>query len=163
LEFDTTGYITGVITGLPNDKVFKGNWFSPKSAKDLSIELVKKDTIIESKNIQAEQQDIFGFYHYQYSEAGYTGDFSIEKIDNERVAFDITSVTGEPARNIVEVEKDIIKLTGLSFVYKIPGTDSCEFKVSFYKDFVSINYTKGYCAGESGNNATIDGVFLKIK
>ncbi len=49
------------------------------------------------------------------------------------------------------------------FIYKIPDTDSCEFEVKFYKRFVIIRYTKGFCDRQFGMNATIDGIFLKTQ
>jgi hypothetical protein len=164
LEFDKTGNITGIITGLPTDKVFNGTWFSPKTSKELSMTLSLSDTIIKSPDINPINNQIFGYYHYQYGENGFNGDFEINRIDNNRVAFSILSLTNvERGSNIAEVEKDTIVLKGNSFTYKIPDSDNCEFKATFYKDFVYINYTKGYCSGQFGLNATIDGIYLKTK
>lgn len=73
------------------------------------------------------------------------------------------SVTSEPARNIAEIETDTIKLTKTEFIYKVGETEDCEFKVKFYKDFCFINYTKGYCIGQFGHNATIEGIYFKTK
>ncbi len=36
LEFDPTGNITGILTGLPDKDHFKGKWFSPKRNKELT-------------------------------------------------------------------------------------------------------------------------------
>lgn len=163
LEFDKTGNITGIITGLPNGKILNGSWFSPKTRKELSLHLIQKDTAINSLAFTTELQDIFGHYHYQYSEAGYQGDFEITKLTDSKAAFGITSVTGEPARNIAQIEDDTIKLNNTHFIYKVPNTDSCEFEVKFYKGFAFIKYTKGYCEGQFGMNATIDGLFLKTE
>ncbi|MFN8250776.1 MAG: hypothetical protein U0V75_06825 [Ferruginibacter sp.] len=163
LEFDKTGNITGVITGLPNGEIFNGSWFSPKTRKELVLNLSLKDTIIISPTLATNLQDVFGHYHYQYSEAGYQGDFEITKLPDNNAVFGITSVTGEPARNIAQIDDDTIKLNNTYFIYKVPDTDSCEFEVRFYKGFAFIRYTKGYCDGQFGMNATIDGIFLKTE
>jgi len=163
LEFEKSGNITGIITGLPTDKVFNGSWFSPKTRKELAVSLVKKDTAIISNKADIQLQDIFGDYHYQYSEAGYQGDFEIKKLPNSKASFAINSVTDEPARNVAEIDEDTITLNTTQFIYKLPDAKDCGFQVKFYKGFVYIRYTNGYCIGQFGNNATIDGIFLKTK
>lgn len=164
LEFDSNGNITGIIEGKPIDKYFAGLWVSPISDKELSLKLTLKDTLISSQNIKPTDSQIFGSYHYQYGEKGYNGDFDVNKIGNNTIDFAIESLTNvERGPNIAEVDKDTISMTGNSFIYRIPKSDSCEFKVTFYKGFVYINYTKGYCESQFGNGATIDGIYLKTK
>ena len=163
LEFEKSGNISGIITGRPTDKIFRGNWFSPKTRKELVLNLVSKDTVIASNTMDTKLQDIFGHYHYQYSEAGNQGDLEITKLQDSKAVFGITSVTGEPARNVAQIDDDTIKLNSTHFVYKVPDTDSCEFEVKFYKGFSFVKYTKGYCDGQFGMNATIEGIFLKTE
>lgn len=164
LEFDNTGNITGIIEGKPAEKSFNGLWVSPKTKKELAMILSQKDTLIVSPNLKSDETRIFGNYHYQYGENGYNGDFDISKVGNNKVDFNILSLTNvERGPNIAEVEKDTITMTGNSFVYKIPDSDNCEFKVTFYRDFVYVNYTKGYCESQFGLNATIDRIYLKTK
>ncbi len=163
LEFEKDGNITGIITGLPTEKIFNGSWFSPKTRNELVLSLVKKDTVINSSITDTQFQDIFGHYHYQYSEAGYQGDFEIKKLSNSKASFGITSVTGEPGRNVAQIDDDTITLVNTQFIYKLPDTENCEFKVEFHKGFVFIKYINGFCDGQFGNNATIDGIFLKTK
>ena len=164
LEFDKNGNITGIIESKPTDKEFAGLWVSPTSEKEFSLKLTLKDTLITSPNIKPTNSQIFGSYHYQYGEKGYSGDFDINKIGTNTIDFAIESLTNvERGPNIAEVDKDTITMTGDSFIYRIPKSDSCEFKVTFYKDFVYINYTKGYCESQFGNGATIDGIYLKTK
>lgn len=164
LEFDTKGNITGVIEGKSTGKEFTGFWISPISDKQFSLKLTLRDSLIASPNIKANNSQIFGSYHYQYGEKGYNGDFDISKVGNNTIDFAIESLTNvERGPNIAEVEKDTISMIGNSFIYKIPGSDSCEFKVVFYTGFVYINYTKGYCESQFGNGATIDGIYLKTK
>lgn len=163
LEFENNGNITGVISGIPNNKNFKGSWFSPKTKKELSLELIKSDSIIYSKHVNTEIDNIYGEYHYQYSESGYQGDVTLTKIDNQNASLNIFSVTGAPSRNMADMETDTIKLDKTKFIYNLPDSDDCEIKVQFYKDFLYINYTKGYCEGQFGHNATIEGIFIKKK
>ena len=126
--------------------------------------MIKKDkTALPSRNLQTDFSNIFGEYHYQFSEAGYQGDFQINRLADNKISFGILSVTGDPARNIAQIETDTIELTKNEFIYSLSNTDNCEFKVKFYDGFVYIKYTKGYCTGYFGNNATVDGIFLKIK
>ena len=80
---------------------------------------------------------------------------------DSKAIFGITSVTGEPARNLAQIDDDTISLTSTRFIYKVPDTNDCEFEVRFYKGFAFIRYTKGFCDGQFGMNATIDGIFLK--
>ena len=161
LEFDKTGNITGIITGLPEKDKFVGSWFSPKTRKEFILSLSKQDTLIFSKDFRPDLSDIFGKYHYQYGEAGYMGDFKLTRISKSKASFQIFSVTGEPARNIAEIKSNTLNLAKREFIYKVPETDSCEFKVKFYKDFVLLHYTKGGCEGQFGHNATIEGIFIK--
>jgi len=163
LEFEKNGNISGIITGSPGTKEFNGEWFSPKTRKELNLKLIQSDSVISTIPLEADIAEIYGDYHYQYSEAGSQGDFSITKAKNEQSSFSIFSVTGEPARNIASVESDAIKLQKTEFIYTLPETENCEIKVKFYKGFVHVNYTKGYCEGEFGHNATIDGIFLKTR
>lgn len=161
LLFDETGYITDVLNGLPTSESFNGRWHSLKKDKEYSFTLSLADTSITSPDIKAVDNKIFGKYHYQYGEDGYNGDFEINKFDNNMVEFYIHSETNrERGPNMADVEKDTIAMQGDSFVYLIPHTD-CEFKATFYKDFVYINYTKGSGWGVFGMNATIEGIYLK--
>ncbi|HMI78439.1 MAG TPA: hypothetical protein VK484_06575 [Ferruginibacter sp.] len=164
LEFDKTGHITGIIEGKPTEQKFNGIWVSPKSKKELAMALSLKDTLLISPNIKPDESAVFGNYHYQYGENGYSGNFDINKVGGNKIDFRILSLTNiERGPNIAEVEKDTIAITGNSFIYKIPDSDSCEFKATFYRSFVYVNYTKGYCESQFGLNATIDGIYLKTK
>lgn len=163
LEFEKSGNITGVITGKPTKDAFEGSWFSPKTRKELVLNLAKKDTALTSKKIETKLEDLFGRYHYQYSEAGYQGDLEIKKLPGSKAVFGITSVTGDPGRNLAQIDDDTINLKTTNFTYKLADTDDCEFKVKFYKGFAVVQYTQGVCSGQFGMNATIEGIYLKTK
>ncbi len=163
LEFENNGNITGIITGVPTGNAFNGNWFSPKTRKELTVNLVKKDTTINSVETNVDLADIFGSYYYQFSDEGYQGGFDIIKLPGSKAIFGASCVTGAPARNLAFIEDDTISLNTTQFVYNIPDSDDCEFSVKFYKGFAYIKYTKGFCKGQFGHNATIDGIFIKMK
>ena len=162
LEFDKTGNITGVIEGTPTASTFDGTWVSPKTKKELEMKLQSKDTIGISTSIEPDSNQVFGDYHYQFGNKGYNGDLEFSKVGNGKAAFHILSLTNlERGPNVAEVEKDTINFSGNSFIYKIPESSNCEFKVTFCKRFAYVNYTKGYCESQFGLNATIDGIYLK--
>jgi hypothetical protein len=163
LEFESGGNITGVIYGKPGQQTFDGSWFSPKTRKEVSLHLEKKDTSIVTQTIEPNLDEISGKYHYQYAKEGSSGDFSISKIKNNKAGFSIVSVTDGPALNTAEVSDDTIQLKGNSFIYKIPDADDCDFEVKFYKDFLTVKYIKGPCVGQFGMNATVEGIFLKVR
>jgi len=162
LEFDKDGNITGIIIGLPEKNEFNGIWTSPKTIKELSLNLSVKDTVIFSKNYRPDLYEICGDYHYQFGDNGYQGDFSLKKLDKGLASFSISSVTGEPERNIATIDPFISNLAE-EFIYVIPGTYACEFFIKFYKDFVFVKYTNGTCIGQFGHNATIEGIYFKTK
>jgi hypothetical protein len=162
LEFDKTGNITGVIKCLPNEQDFNGTWFSPKTRKEFRISMKKIDTLIDLENIKTDIENVVGNYYYQYNESVYQGNLTIEKVNKNNISLRIFSVTGEPGGNMADIETDTIQ-TKTDFIYKVPYTDSCEFRMRFFKDFAYINYTKGYCTGIFGLNATVDGIFYKQK
>lgn len=161
LEFDKKGNITGIITGKSSDDKFVGTWFSPKSRKEFNLNLKKSEKLINSEIKTVSQKDIFGDYQYSYGEFTYNGEFNVEKIDNNHIAFEIISVGNGEAPPIAEVERDTVKLENNSFIYKLPESDDCEFKITFHKNFVFVEYLKGNCDGQFGMNATIEGIFIK--
>jgi len=164
LEFEPSGNISGIITGkLVNNQWEEGAWFSPKTRKDLKMVLQPKDTVVTGMAMDAKPAEIYGEYIYEYSAEGPQGNVTISKVDEERIAFSISAVTGAPARNIADVGTDTVALDGTSFTYIVPGSDACGFKVSFYKNCVKVDYTNGYCEGQFGHNATVEGIFIKTK
>ena len=58
------------------------------------------DTLIPSQDIRIDRSNIFGHYHYQYSEAGYQEDLNLTKLSNDKVSFNIFSVTNDPGRKV---------------------------------------------------------------
>ncbi len=163
LEFESSGNISGIITGKPDGKVFKGEWFSPKTRKVLTLALQAKDTVVASLHMEADMNKVAGRYYYAYGEEGPEGSVEIAKAGNGKISFSVSAVTGAPARNIADVEEDTVALSGSNFTYVVPESDNCGFKVQFYKDCIKIDYTNGYCDGQFGHNATVEGIFIKVK
>lgn len=161
LEFEKDGNISGIITGKPTETVFIGDWFSPKSRKSLSLNLTNPKK--QQKKISRNTVITNASYHYGYSEKGSQGDFEIEKLKNNKYQFRIISVTSDPARNIANIDDTEVNISGNSFVYNLPDEKTCQFKVTFYSDFLVVKYTKGDFQGQFGHNATIEGIYLKIK
>ena len=85
LEFNNKGNITGIITGFSKDEELTGNWFSPKTKEESSLNLNRIDTILENENIETNLENVIGDYHYQYSEAGYQGDLTIRKVNADEI------------------------------------------------------------------------------
>ena len=162
LQFEPNGNNTGIITGKPQAYSFDGTWFSPETQNEQQLSLIKKDTVLNVPDFRPDTANIYGNYHYQFSEYGYQGFLKINKLKNNHISFSIFSVTEHPERNIADVPTDTIPITGNSFRYKLPESDSCEFIVTFYNGFATVDYTKGNCNDQFGMNATIDGVFIKV-
>ncbi len=159
-EYEKNGNVTGTIACKVTDQNLTGSWYAGRTGKEYKLNLSKKDTIIE---IWPFTNDISGSYHYQYGEDGYQGDFDVKKIGNNKIEFGVSSLTGEPGRNLADVPTDTIEIKGNTFIYKIPETEDCEFKVTFYRTFLKVDYTKGPCLnGPFGFNATVEGIYFKL-
>lgn len=163
-EYEDTGNITGIISGTLEEDKFSGSWYAPGKNIDWKIELTPKDTLIPSTEIQADMDDVFGNYHYQYGEQGYQGDVTMKREADGTQSFSLFSMTQAPGRNMAEIETSLA-LTKPEFLYKISeegDEGECECKVRFYKGFAFVTYTQTDCFGYFGHNATVEGIFLKL-
>jgi len=159
-EYEKNGNVTGTMACTATGEKLTGSWYAGRTGKEYKLSLTKKDTLIATPPYTP---DISGSYRYQYGEDGYQGDFDVKRIGNNKVAFGISSVTGEPGRNLAEISTDTIVMAGNSFIYKIPETVDCEFKVTFYRTFLKVDYTKGLCQDAPfGFNATVEGIYFKL-
>jgi hypothetical protein len=164
LEFDDEGNITGIIMAKPELEKFIGTWFSPTSRTEYDLNLFRKDTLIDPMKMTFHEKDLGAHYYYQFGEDGPSGDLEITKIDDKILSFYMLGLTSlERGPNIAEVVKDTVSLKGTSFVYKLPDSDSCKFEVQFFKDFAYVNYLGDGCSNQFGHNATIEGLYLKVK
>ena len=162
-EFDKKGNITGIIIASPTKSELKGTWVSPKTSKEIALKAKINETSKITSNYKVNPNGIFGDYHYSYGNLLWNGSFSIEKDKAKNIFFEIISVGKGEAPSIAQVERDKIKLNGNSFVYKMPYSKNCEFKIKFYKDFVYVEDLGGDCVGQFGMGAYIDGIYLKTE
>ena len=163
-EFEKDGNITGVFVFDSLGNNARGTWASSKTGKEYSFSLSKKDTLLINPDTSFTPRKIAGEYSYAFGEKGSQGGISIMPVGKGKIAFEVSAVTREPARNIAQVEKDTVSLAGNQFYYKVPGSDSCIFRVKLCNNFLYISYANGYagCIGMFGHNATVEGVFIKI-
>lgn len=164
LEYDPKGTITGIIEGNVVKGAFTGKWIAPSTQKELALKLQSSDSLIVKRNIKARPDQLYGTYAYAYGEEGYSGQLELTEAENSEADFYLISLTSlNMGPNIAEIEKDRVKLEGDHFIYKIPYNESCEIRVDFYRDFARVRYLKGECPGQFGHNATVEGIFVKLK
>lgn len=164
LEFESNGNITGVMYGNIKDGTISGRWYSPTSNKDYELALkANANEQIPSKSIELKDEDLSGIYYYQYGKDGYLGSFQISRIEKNQYCFSINSVTGEPGRNMADVSKDTVTITDNKFTYEVPEATECKLDVQFYKNFLVVKYINSICEGDFGHNATVEGIYYKIK
>lgn len=163
-EFERDGNISGSIYAALKNNKLEGNWSATKSDTSYNVMLAIKT----NKNLKPEvfsplkPDQLAGEYAYQYGEKGYQGNITIKKISGNTYSYDIGSVTHDPGRNIADASgKAILKNNQLI----IQVNKSCTFKVKFYNGFLIISQESpgqlNDC--EFGFNATLEGIYLKIK
>lgn len=162
-EYQKDGNITGVFVFNKINNSADGIWASTKNNTEYKFQLAAKDTLLPAIDPAFHSGNRFGRYSYAYGKKGYQGEVTISEIKKNKISFSISSVTGEPGRNIAEIELDTIAIVNNEFVYKVPGSDSCRLNVKFYKDFLTVEYSEnfGNCGDLFGLNATVDGIFIK--
>jgi hypothetical protein len=163
LEFDAAGNVTGIIDATVGPDQFTGTWYGVNSEKERPIVLQAKDTFITETNWQVQKADVAGSYHYEFGASGAMGDLQISRLNERQILFGITAVTDSPARNIAQIEDDTVLLHPTDFYYEVPDTDDCGIRVRLYRNFAVVQYTKGYCEGQFGMNASVEGIFIKTE
>lgn len=163
-EFENDGNISGSIYATFKNNKLEGNWSATKADTSYATSLIVK----ANPNLKPEiffplQTDqLAGEYSYQYGEKGYQGNISIKKLSGNIYTYDIGSVTHDPGRNIADASgKAILKNNQLI----IQVNKSCKFSVKFYHGFLMITQKSpgqlNDC--EFGFNATLEGIYLKVK
>jgi hypothetical protein len=162
-EYQKDGNITGVFVFTKISTSSEGIWASTKNDKEYKFQLTAKDTLLKNIDTGFQAGKLSGEYSYAYGEKGYQGGITVTEIQKDKIVFDILSVTRDPSRNIAQIETDTVVVSNNEFIYKVPDSDSCIFKVKFFKDFVFIAYVKDYgdCGNVFGLNATVDGIFYR--
>lgn len=123
----------------------------------------KNEKIKISTDYKLISNEIFGYYEYSYGNYKWNGNLEINKNKNGDITFELISVGKGEAPSIAQIELNIIKLDGNSFIYKIPETENCKFKITFYKDFAYVEDLGGDCDGQFGIGAYVDGIYIKTK
>lgn len=169
-EFEPSGNITGVIHGTQTGNTFDGTWAAPTTDKEFALHLTAQLPNPAPKSFTLPSNTkIAGEYYYQYSENGYQGTLEIQRKNARNTHFSISSVTNAPAHNIADVSDDVPNIVNNSFTYKLPNDPDtstayqCEFKTDFYQDFAIVTYTQENTDCGFGFNATVEGIFLKLK
>jgi len=163
-EFENDGNISGSIYATFKNNKLEGNWSATKADTSYATSL----TVKTNPNLKPEiffplQTDqLAGEYSYQYGEKGYQGNISIKKLSGNIYTYDIGSVTHDPGRNIADASgKAILKNNQLI----IQVNKSCKFSIKFYNGFLMISQESpgqlNDC--EFGFNATLEGIYLKVK
>ena len=162
-EYQKDGKITGVFVFEKLNTTSEGIWVSTKNDKEYKFQLNALDTLLRNIDTSFQSSNLTGIYLYAYGDKGYQGEITVTEIQKGKIAFSISAVTRAPGRNIAQVETDTVLVSNNEFIYKIPDSDSCIFKVKFFKDFVFIDYVKDYgdCGGVFGMNAGVDGIFYR--
>lgn len=174
LEFNKKGKITGIWSLKIQGNTCSGTWYEPaetvwddsKVYKEFKVLASPSDSIIEEWNLEADPKKVFGDYAYSFTEEnGNSGGFYLRKKNANKALFEISSVTSAPAYNIASIEETEVAFSNqTAFDFDIPEYETCNFRVTFYKDFAYVRYTNGYCTdGYFGHNATVEGLFLKTK
>jgi len=164
-EYQKDGEITGVFIFNKLNKSAYGIWASTKSDKEYKFQLSAKDTLVNNMDTIFQAGKLSGTYSYAFGDKGSTGGLTVHEIQKGKISFDISSVTSGPSYNVAEIETDTVLVSNNEFIYKVPDTDSCFFRIKFYKDFAFIEVLNGYkgCEGAFGLNATVEGIFYKTK
>ncbi|UOK42231.1 MULTISPECIES: hypothetical protein [Flavobacterium] len=163
VEYDKNGNVTGIIVVTPNKKELNGKWFSPNTNQEYSLKATKNDTLQIYSNHKANPNDIYGEYSYSYGKFAYKGDLAIKK-DVNNISFNILALGKGDGPNISQIEDATInKITNNSFIYKIPDTENCSIKVTFYKDFVSVKRLERDCEEVFAMGTYVDEVYIKTK
>jgi hypothetical protein len=162
-EFQKDGHITGTFIGRLQGEKFKGDWYNPSTDKTLSFQFITKDTILNSVDTILQPTNISGKYSYQFGQKGYQGGIDIVGISKRLASFDISCVTSAPAFNVANVTADSIRIVNNTINYKDPESDNCQFKIRIFKDFLIIDYIDNKYDCGFGMNATVEGIFVKLK
>lgn len=161
-EFESNGNITGNYVGKINNNEFSGSWYGTASRKEMTFQFATKDTSIVGTDTVFQPSINPGLYSYQFGKEGRQGGLKLEKENEGLISLDINCVTGAPAYNIAEATPDSIVVKDNTAEFKIADT-KCPYKLRLFKDFLVIKHVNAIYDCGFGNNADIDGVFLRTK
>jgi len=160
-EFSKDGLITGTWSGTMTKTGFTGKWYASGSEKEYDFSLLPKDTALNnSYSFTASQLE--GTYSYRYPGEGAMGQFSVKQLDKDHIIFNTSCVTDGPAHNIAELMDDTLAFANNKATYRSHDEfGNCEFTISFYNGFISVQTKEDAYECGFGHNAGVDGIFLK--
>jgi hypothetical protein len=165
-EYASNGDVTGTLFGVIKSDSFIGGWYYPDKNKSLPLRLVYKDTIVVGIDTITKATLVEGSYTYNFPQ-GPSAFLEILAKGNDSLTFQfncLSSFVKGGAPNIGEIEETAIKRVTTSFIYLMPESENrCEFEVKFYKDVAWVHYLHDRNECGFGNNANIDGLYLKVK
>lgn len=170
-EYSAEGEVTGIITGHLQGFLFKGDWDQPYQDKNFSMKLYYLGLHRPAESMDTLPGDIFGAYHYNYSEQGPQGDVVLEKINEKQAELSMFGVTSAPSRNMADgADKTRIDLPqSTHFTYNISYDEeacpTCKVELYFFKHFLYVIYPEeeNVCKGFFGHNATLEGIYYKVR
>ncbi|WP_158288356.1 hypothetical protein [Mucilaginibacter psychrotolerans] len=160
-EFAGDGTITGVFLGEITAGTFKGLWQAPNTEKQLPFILTASITALpKAIDFTLKPISLNGAYTYHYGKNGYVGGVDINQTKSGMVTVALNSVTAGPAYNIAEVAAQPATVRGNIINVKLPHVN-CKFRIRVFKDFLVVNLLNDLDKCEWGNNATVEGIYLK--
>lgn len=162
-EFEKDGNVTGTFMGKLTDDSFTGTWYGSKRDNEFTFQLQVKDTTLSTIDSSFEPLGLSGAYRYQFGNDGAQGSVHIDELANNAYSASISCVTSGPAYNLADLKIDSFVFANNSYNYKMAETDNCSFRIRIFKDFLVINYIGNQYDCGFGNNAFVEGVFLKTK
>ncbi|KIO76650.1 hypothetical protein TH53_14020 [Pedobacter lusitanus] len=161
-EYEKSGNISGLIRATLKNLLIEGEWGSTKSDASYPLSLTFKAHHSIKPQVPASQH-IEGEYAYHYGETGYDGVIKITREKNGTYAYAIGTVTGDKTRDLANASGSGLALQNNQLMIEV--NPSCRFSVTFYDGFLkiaSLNKDADSC-GFTGANATLRGVYLKIR
>ncbi|HXA01946.1 MAG TPA: hypothetical protein VNW99_08160 [Cytophagaceae bacterium] len=166
-EFDKAGNITGIYSlQLVNDSL-NGSWRSPQNKKsyDFKSSNTPSSRIMNVDSLFRPKPAPLGKYRYSFGDEGGQGVFTCEDVLQDRVHLQLNAVTAAPAYNIATVDDTVafgLSMKATVLEYKT-NEGACQFNITFFDNFASIDYVDNKADCEFGNNAYASGIYSKVK
>ena len=166
-EFTSKGYVTGIYSGEFKADGLKGSWTAPGSGKEVTYNLIPKDTVLAAIDMSLKPAAINGTYEYHFKkenakESGGDGGIDIKQINAKDILVDINCITASPQNNLADLQTFKVQMIKGQIIFKVPDTD-CNFRIRIFRDLIVIDRLSGNGDCGFGMNASIEGVFLKTR
>lgn len=171
------GVISGMITGNIKDGAFIGHWMSPPKivdegdynfkhidGKEYPINLKERSVAHKAYGWDFKPNNLVGRYRYSYGPNNAGGIITLDTPGQDYVFIDyeISSATAAPAFNMADTGPQKGEITGKRLECHLEA--DCAYEMLFFNNFIAVRYLKDNpCQGVFGWNASLEGLFLKIK